>query len=510
MYIPLTFEGSQAKCLFASGGYEGFFISGSQQYKYHWFTGSANLEVQKGTIDNVQIYVVGGGGGGGIRNASIGGGGGGGGGVNYTMNGRLFQGTYSIKVGKGGFAGSETNTNGNNGVTSSFIGSNISMIAQGGGGGRGQDSSVGGTGGFPNGGDGGGGTSAQGGNGDIGVYINVASQSANGFGCGGGGACSVFAGNNQGFSCNDVQYGAGASGGGFAGDGANFYGMGGGGGNQNNSAGDGGSGSVIIQYPIYDYCSNYFNETGSCGCEQITFDVTDGLNYNPVETGSYIYMPCGGDRFVSGSLFAYGPLTVCAVSNSYYAYSSINEGPDPDVVNINAGFVATGIECISASLTPVACSPEAFVATCTSSIVTIYTPSASVGNPTDFGYVAKNETTHSMYTTTTDRVKYLCISSGSKFNGIARYPQILTGNFANLYNTASCNTIRINSPGTGRGRIYLCDGSNQTLINPAPNTTYCIDMIFGVRPVSGFSVFNYSILGSCLSGSFDTSSCGCP
>ena len=56
MYIPLTFEGALQKCLFAtSSATEGYFISGSQQWKYHWFTGSGALTVQKGTIDNVQI-----------------------------------------------------------------------------------------------------------------------------------------------------------------------------------------------------------------------------------------------------------------------------------------------------------------------------------------------------------------------------------------------------------------------------------------------------------------------
>ena len=72
MYIPLTFEGALQKCLFASGGVEGFYISGNTQYAYHWFTGSGQFVVNKGSIDNVEIYVIGGGGGGGNRNTSVG------------------------------------------------------------------------------------------------------------------------------------------------------------------------------------------------------------------------------------------------------------------------------------------------------------------------------------------------------------------------------------------------------------------------------------------------------
>lgn len=508
MYIPLTFEGSQAKCLFASGGYEGYFISGSQQYKYHWFTGSANLEVQKGTIDNVQIYVVGGGGGGGNRNTGTGGGGGGGGGVNYTMTARLFQGNYSVAVGAGGIGPNSTNTNATSGISSSFIGSNVSIIAGGGGGGIGLDASTGGTGGTPNGGAGGGGGTTSAGNGVTGVLISFAGEVELGFGCGGGGASNVSNPGDQGFSCNDTVFGGGANGNNFAGDGANRYGMGGGGGNNVSSSADGGSGSVMIQYPIYDYCSNYFNETGSCGCRQITFDTTDGLNYYPQLTGSFLYQPCGESKFVSGSLISYGPLTVCAVSNSYYSYT-IGDVIDPIVVQNIAGFATTGPECVSASLVPLPCTIENFVPTCTSSVVTIYTANASVGNPSNFGYVAKNETTHSIYTSTTDSVKYICISTGSLYAGNEIYPKVLTGASAVLYNNASCNTITINA-GVGRGYITLCNGATQLLINPGDGTQYCIDSTLGVRAVPTFSLFNWSVGGTCLSGSFDTGSCGCP
>jgi hypothetical protein len=510
MYIPLTFEGSQAKCLFATGGYEGYFISGSQQWKYHWFTGSANLEVQKGTIDNVQIYVVGGGGGGGNRNTLIGGGGAGGGGVDYTMTGRLFQGTYTVSVGRGGFGANSINTNGFNGITSSFIGSNINIVAGGGGGGIGSSASTGGTGGTPNGGDGGDGGGASGSNGQSGVLISFAGEADFGFGCGGGGASNLASPNNQGFSCNDTQFGDGANGTNFANDGANRYGMGGGGGNDVSASSDGGSGSVMIQYPIFDYCSNYFNETGSCGCRQITFDTTDQLNYYPQLTGSFLYQPCGENKFVSGSLISYGPLTVCAVSNSYYSYT-IGDAVDPIVVQNVAGFATSGSECVSASLVPLPCSIENFVPTCTSSVVTIYTPTASVGVPATFGYVAKNETTHSIYTSTTNGVKYLCISTGSVYNNNQTYPQVLSGTNAVLYNTASCNTITISSySGDRRSIVVLCNGASTTLINPAPGSTYCIDTIIPVKIVPGYVQVPYTVGGTCLSGSFNTGSCGCP
>jgi len=524
MYIPLTFEGALQKCLFASSSTtEGFFVSGSQQWKFHWFTGSGQFVVDKGSIDNARIYVIGGGGGGATGQFnSIGAGGGGGGGVTYSTSSILYRGTYTITIGRGGTAGSGSQSNGSSGVASSFVGQNINLSAAGGGGGTWGADTTGGTSGngfggglssFSNGGGGGGAfgtgsnaTSTKAGNGGIGLSLQVSEPFNNptntwGFGCGGGGYNAIST-NQPGFSCNETNYGNGGDGNSNGGDGANYYGMGGGAGST--LGGKGGSGSVIIQYPITDYCGNYFNETGSCGCREITFDTSDPFDFYPDYTGSYIYMPCGGNQFVSGSLFPYAPITVCAVSNSYFAYTSnyIFQG------DIKQGFVTTGSQCLSASLAPVACSPEAFPATCASQIVTIYTPSASVSNPTDFGYVAKNETTSSIYNTTQNRVKYICISTGSVFNGLYRYPQVLTGNFATLYNTASCNTITIT--GGGRGIITNCNGAEQTLINPTIGSTYCIDRTVPIRGISGFFLFTYTVGGSCLSGSFDTSSCGCP
>jgi hypothetical protein len=506
MYIPLTFEGALQKCLFASGGYEGYFLSGSQEWKYHLFTGSSTLQVQKGSIDNVEIYVIGGGGGGGNGNTARGAGGGGGGGVNYTTTGRLFSGTYNVVVGRGGADQTTTNSNGFNGTTSSFIGSNLSMIAGGGSGGGGISPWAGGTGGSPNGGNGGNGGTNSAGDGSLGITISIAEDSW-GYGCGGGGAEDVFSGAPSGHSCNGTNYGQGGSQSGDSADGAPYYGMGGGGGNGSRIGRRGGSGSVIIKYPIYDYCTNYFNETGSCGCRQIEFGDPAFGGFYPEVTGSYLYMPCGGNEFISGTIRSYFDRTLCAVSNSYYSFSY--RDPVSAILYVNAGLATSGPQCVSASLTPTTCSVEYFQPTCTSSIVTIYTPTASVGSPATFAYVAKNETTNSVYTSTTVGVKYICISTGSLFNGNQRYPQILSGNNAALYNTVGCNTITITSS-PGRGVITLCNGQNVTLISPPLGSQYCIDSTLGIRTVSGFGLFGWSSGGSCLSGSFNTASCGCP
>lgn len=541
MYIPLTFEGALQKCLFASGGYEGFFISGSQQWKYHMFTGSTNLEVQKGTIDNVQIYVIGGGGGG-ARGTSntVPAAGGGGGGTNFTMNGRLFSGTYNIVVGKGGSQQSTQNDNGFPGLPSSIIGANLNLVANGGGGGtwgaggQGGASGNGFAGGLSqteNGGGGGGSTaignnatSTKAGDGGAGNIFYIA-EVPYGYGCGGGGYATNTS-DTQGFSCNGTNYGTGGEGNNAPDPGANTFGMGGGGGGQFGAAG--GSGSVIIQYPIYDYCSNYFDKTGSCGCRELTFDLSTTFGgYYPDVTGSYLYMPCGGTQFASGTLDVYLPKTFCAVSNSYYSITY--KDPIGSGINVDDGIITSGPECVSASLNIVPCSPEAFVPTCISSIVTIYTPSASVGNPTDFSYVVKNETTHSTYSTTSDRVKYICISTGSLFDNNDRYPKLLTGNFASLYNTASCNTINFSASWAGKPSgngsstfyYYECNGNKTSIVFSRPTINYtgvitasvCRDMITPFYFVnSGPQAPNVSVTtGSvCLGSYFDTASCGCP
>jgi hypothetical protein len=527
MYIPLTFEGSQAKCLFATGGYEGYFISGSQQWAYHWFTGSANLEVQKGTIDNVQILVVGGGGGGAISNTA---GGGGGGGVNFNSNARLFQGTYNVSVGKGGKGGqySGTANPGDNGVGSSIIGSNLSMAAGGGSGGGQTNILFGGASGTPTsfaggsnsgilGGGGGGASSVgqnatNGGDGGSGLIYSIANF-VQSFGCGGGGGGNTVGGAGA-AGCESAGQGGWVTPTNQAKPGSNRYGGGGGGAYRSatNAGGDGGSGSVIIQYPIYDYCTNYFNETGSCGCRELTFDTSTIGNFYPDITGSYIYMPCGETQFVSGSLISYAPLTVCAVSNSYFSYTT-GDNVDPIVVGVTAGFVNSGPECVSASLVPVACTPEAFVPTCTSSIVTILTPSASVGTPNTFGYVANTATTHSIYTSTSARVKYICISTGSLYAGNQIYPQVLTGDYASLYNTASCNTTTFTFSGTAFGsrtyRYYNCNGLyGQGVLGGNTSITLCIDTTAPFGFYGTTTNTSVTIGADCLSGS-NIPYCGC-
>ncbi len=527
MYIPLTFEGALQKCLFATApANEGFFLSGSQQWKYHWFTGSAALEVQKGTIDNVQIFVIGGGGGGGrgIENVTAAGGGGGGG-VAFTYNARLFQGTYNISVGKGGDGALSQQNNGNDGFSSSIAGPNLNISIGGGGGGQwaqGVGTTRGGTSGngflggtnIPLDGGGGGGASSTGsngtstraGDGGTGISFNIANY-VNQFGCGGGGYAADSSDPN-GVTCN-IPFGGGGD---IGTDGANKFGMGGGGGGAR--GGDGGSGSVIIQYPIFDYCSNYFNETGSCGCRQITFDITNQLNFRPNITGSFIYYPCGGTQFVSGSLSAYNPLTVCAVSNSYYSYSEFLSSTNE--LNVYSGFVnqqylPNAPQCTSASLVPQPCSLGTFTATCTSSIISFYTPSASVSRENKIFYVEKNATTTSSFTSTSPSVKYICVSSGSEYGtAIKPYPQVTSGSFIQLYQTASCNTITVTLGGGRRSRIVNCGGIEQILISPSNGSTYCIDSSIGVRDIPGFSPVLFTVGGDCLSGSFDTSSCGCP
>jgi hypothetical protein len=240
------------------------------------------------------ILVVGGGGSGGNDR----GGGGGGGGViykNITLNG-----SYTIRVGKGGLgptsgAGGGTGTRGINGINTSISGTNFTTITSIGGGGGGscnsgsiRDGLSGGSGGggshYIGNGNGGTGTAGQGRNGGTGFE--------SGAGGGGGGAVNVGvnatstnAGNggvglSNTITGSTVIYGSGGGGGGTsplnfggeikipgtggssgAGNGggvnangtnATVYGCGGGGGGLSNNditkGGDGASGVVIIRY----------------------------------------------------------------------------------------------------------------------------------------------------------------------------------------------------------------------------------------------------------------------
>lgn len=442
MYIPLTFEGALQKCLFASGGYEGFYISGSTQYKYHWFTGSAQLTVQKGSIDNVQIYVIGGGGGGGNRSVSRGAGGGGGGGVNYVMNGRLFQGTYNVVVGKGGDDQTTSNSDGFDGSPSSFIGSNLSMVAGGGGGGKGNNSSTGGTGGVPNGGSGGNGGISTAGSGNTGLIIYLDGIS-NGFGCGGGGAEDAFSGQASGYSCGG-EYGRGGSQSSDSTEGAPYYGMGGGGGNDSRIGRRGGSGSVLIQYPIYDYCNNHFNETGSCGCKQITFDSTNPGAYDPYIARNYLYTPCGGNQLVSGSVIAYFPISVCATSGTFYF------GPTSNTTN-TIGYVDSSLttQCSTGS---VCGSNPTFTPTCSSSYMTYWNP---LGTTEAVYYVPRSGSLIDVEYLPRNSGSYICSSNG--------YPNGITNNNMITASGVKCFALRYQrsiAVGSGTQTLYWRDCSN--------------------------------------------------
>ncbi len=255
------------------------------------YTGTANTKDYTKVFSQdtlCDILIVGGGGAGGY---SYVGGGGGAGGYVYVQNITL-NGSYTIKVGKGGAI---TTGNGNNGENSSIIGPNVSYIALGGGGGAGgsvngvvsgignnggsggggsyrslsQVSAAGGTStqfstyGYGNGGNGGSyGSPWQegGGGGGAGGSVSGASPTgANGLSntitgvsvtyAGGGGAGSDFTTPRQG--------GTGGGGRGATGDGvfvptAGTDGLGGGGGGARGggigSAAKGGSGIVILRY----------------------------------------------------------------------------------------------------------------------------------------------------------------------------------------------------------------------------------------------------------------------
>jgi hypothetical protein len=516
MYIPLTFEGALQKCLYASGGYEGYFLSGSQQWKYHQFTGSANLVVQKGSIDNVQIYVVGGGGGGARGTANtIPAGGGGGGGTNFTMNARLFQGTYGIVVGRGGGGQLTANNNGTDGFPSSIVGTNLNLVANGGKGGTWGSSGAGGASGngfaggssqTENGGGGGGAsavgvnaTSTKAGDGGSGVIIYLDGRFSNAYGCGGGGYARSTS-DTQGFSCNGLPYGMGGEGNNNAAAGANTFGMGGGGGG--NYGGDGGSGSVIIQYPIYDYCTNYFNETGSCGCRELTFDITDGFNFYPDLTGSYLYVPCGTNQFVSGTVDAYFAKTLCATSGTFYSGPANSE-------QIYWGFLTGSLtypECSSGSICG---SDPTYVPTCSSSYTTYFnTTEANNG----IYYVPRNGTELAALTMNRQSGSYICASdgylTGSTTNNFVAVPGV------KCFNLRYQRTI---TPASGVQTLYWYDCSN-TLRSQSfayPNS-YVYDFVASFA-ISGpwmttnfasWTTIQYLSTASDYTGSVPT--CGCP
>lgn len=277
------------------------------EYRVHAFTttGSNNFEITSlGNIGNpkADILVVAGGGGGG-RGTNYGGGGGGGGVIDYPGNRdnltlSLKSETYTVTVGSGGAGQPSSAQRGSNGEDSSFIGSNISLIAKGGGGGgaqggnaKGKDGGSGGGGGYPggssndgqatqpsqsgisgtygygfrggggnsspNGGGGGGGAGGVGQrnnpvNGGEGINLsNIwgTTFGENGYFSGGGGGS-----NQAGYSVPQGGNGGGGTGMIYNGtqntNGQPNTGGGGGAGGNGDSGAKGGSGIVLIRYPI--------------------------------------------------------------------------------------------------------------------------------------------------------------------------------------------------------------------------------------------------------------------
>ena len=314
------------------------------------------------------------------------------------------------------------------------------------------------------------------------------------YGCGGGGGLT-FNG-DYGVSCAGPLWGCGSDTTRRAESGAPHTGMGGGGslGNYLTPGGDGASGSVIVLYKIYDYCNNYFNETGSCGCREITFDVSDTLNYKPQYTGSYVYTPCGGNNLVSGSVLAYAPVTVCASSGSYYWQSGFNS---------TTGMVTTGPMCSTGSQ----CVTQSFVPTCESKVYSFYA-TGSTANQTAY-FVPKNSGSVFYETIPNKNVVYRCISSGS-FNqlGTGMQPYGISGNGNAV--TASCtqiSVVRISaSPYTFKW--VDCGGS---YVTQSITTTYTFSKCVDRSQPYDFDATNGSITigGDCLTGSL-LPPCGCP
>lgn len=550
MYIPLTFEGALQQCLsVTTGGTEGYYISGNDQYKFHLFTSSGDLIVDAGAISNVEIYVIGGGGGGARGTANVTeAAGGGGGGVQYTTSGRLFKGTYNVIVGAGGAQQNTQNTNGNSGFTSSFNGANIDLVSLGGTGGQWGSGGRGGTSGngfigglntpSSNNGGGGGGSTAVGnnstslkaGDGGAGTTINLAQYTFD-YGCGGGGYAPSTA-DTPGFSCNGNQYGAGGEGNGNAGSGANTFGMGGGGGGNFGAAG--GSGSVIIKYRIYDYCKDYFNESGSCGCDRVTIDISDNFDYYPARTGSFVYTPCGETGFVSSSIRAYFPETVCIASGSLLWYNWVGE--DGGVIVSQSTYVYDQNNnfprCISASFGVETCTTQSVpTSSCSQeSIVTFYA-SASVQTAK---YFPAHSSSFHFESIPANNVRYRCVQSGSitQIGNSTFYPIQMSGSAGDgiIYYTASCDNTVFTASWNGVGSSLAiasmtytqCNGalSQVTLTRNATSgitnrysSPLCIDKTLPVTFTYGVSgpipTMTAPSYGSCLNDYFSTASCGC-
>lgn len=531
MYIPLTFEGSQAKCLYASGGYEGYFISGSDEYKYHTFiTGSSIFEVQAGTLDNVTIFMVGGGGGGGFSPTAVGQGGGGGE-VKILTNQRLFGGKYNITIAEGGIGvSSSIAEKGFDGGLTTFSGSNLNVSSSGGQGGSWYNSPLGTLGRSGNGyaggvsvlvhGGGGGGATNSGSRGDrlspytgdggegyTFVTANINLNTTVNYGCGGGGGASPTS-RTAGDSCL-VYYGQGQNS--TADTPSNYInaapalGGGGGGGAATRISGDGGCGTVYIQYKINSYCKNYFNKPGSCGCVQRKFEYDYQSGFWGDQSMSCMYVPCGTSTMVSESIDGYYPKTLCLQSGTFYY------GP---VYAANTswayGFASGGVQCSTGSI----CGgiPQ-YQSSCSSSFYT-YVNNETGTEPV--WYVARNQVTLSVDTLPISIwPTYKCQSTIlSNISGSLPYANITRYNNANTFN--SNWAINNNVFGT-TSTLYWYDisGILQSHSVSYPNTE-------SYNFIASFAIANPSVSGTGPQGTLTLGStygiysgsglptCGCP
>jgi hypothetical protein len=534
MYIPLTFEGSLGKCLYASGGLtNGTFISGSDEYEFHLYNNNSTFTITNGTVDNVTILLVGGGGGGGWATSAAQGGGGGG--VTLIQNQRLYPGTYSIIVGKGGLGSTSTISNqiGDTGTSSSFSGSGLYITASGGGGGGyfGNDT---GTGVSGNGFAGGSSTSTYGGGGGGAVAVGQAGNTTNGagdggngieyansdrrfayaFGCGGGGSRTAAGSGQVGFSCNSTSYGAGCSNVDYpAQDGNPGYGGGGGAGLRGyTGAGDGGDGCVYIQYKINSYCKNFNHKTGSCECREITFNTDPIATYDPLVTGSYAYVPCGTSTLVTGSVQAYYPITVCATSGAFFV------GPTSSS-RYQIGYNSTGSQCSTWS--NVCGTSPIYTSSCSSSYFTYFGSGYTyyVGRNSDS--ISYSEVDNNYVQGGAEIGRYVCQSSiltnpsGSSVK-VAPTVNSPAGTFIKL-DGSKCLVLNWQSTlvtsATSTLHWYDCTGTLQTYTFTFPGTVnYTFTASFAVESpwYTGTFIgsYDYVTTGNDYTGSLPA--CGCP
>jgi len=508
MYIPLTFEGALQSCLYAVGGNDqGFFLSGSDQYAFHIFsqTGSGQtLSVLAGTLNNVQIAVVGGGGGGAV--SLLNGAGGGGGGVIISPNNILYAGTYTINVGSGGSGGVYNpgiDNPGQTGNPSSISGQNLYLSVDGGYGGNGN---VGGNSGAPTSFSGSAGTSTRGGGGAGagGASIRIIPTQ---YGVPGPGISASFGGQPAGaYPSGFTLFSAGGYGHNWTatdptGSQQGQFGTGGDGSNRNsgNPGQNGRNGAVIIQYKINNYCKNWFNQTGSCNCSQITFNIPQsGQTYFDL-TGSYAYTQCGTNTFVSGNVISNFPVTVCTASGSWYSFIS----SDPNGAQQNNSAFSSGNNCFSASYGVQTCVTQSFPPTnCGSNLFYSSSSSGIVY------YVPTGSANILQFPVSASRIGYVCASSGS--TPLGYYPSGMLGtlNFVSSSIVNWCRNYLFTPVGIPQtATYYSCDTNQlQTSVISSP-TTFCC-RVNRPRTLSGAGASITDTGAGCFPGG--TGSCNCP